>query len=95
MLKERQGLLNLEKQIANLKMEYEYQSTSVREREGVVKEYDRMIEESEKAYSKVHHSLILKYSSQPLSQLVENSSKLLRALESESTNLKGRIKPKV
>mmetsp|Transcript_38386 Transcript_38386/g.44714 ORF Transcript_38386/g.44714 Transcript_38386/m.44714 type:complete len:106 (+) Transcript_38386:23-340(+) len=77
-LKERQSLLNLEKQIANLKMEYEFQNNTVKEKETVINEYNRMIDESEKAYSK----------------LVENSSKLLRALESESTSLKGRIKSK-
>lgn len=52
-LKDRQNLLNLEKQIANLKMEYEFQNSSLKEKETVINEYNRMIEESEKAYSKV------------------------------------------
>ena len=52
-LKERQSLLTLEKQIANLKMEYEFQNNNVKEKETVINEYNRMIDESEKAYSKV------------------------------------------
>lgn len=53
-------MLTLEKQIANLKMEYEYQNSAVKEKESVISEYTRMIDESEKAYTKVNYSIAIK-----------------------------------
>ena len=54
LLKDRQNLMDLEKQLNSLKMEYEYQTSQVKDKEQVLTEYNRMIEESERAYTKVN-----------------------------------------
>jgi hypothetical protein len=53
LLKDRKNLTDLEKQLNNLRIEFEYQTSVVKEKEAVLTDYNRMIEESEKAYQKV------------------------------------------
>jgi len=57
LLRDRKNLVELEKQLNQLRMEFEYQTGVVKEKEGVLNDYNRMIEESEKAYQKVIYHL--------------------------------------
>jgi hypothetical protein len=53
LLKDRKYLTEIESKLNNLRIEFEYQTSVVKEKEGVLTDYNRMIEESEKAYQKV------------------------------------------
>jgi len=53
-LQDRQQLSQLQKQLDELKTEYDYRNNSLKEKDLVLREYDRMIDESEKAYNKVN-----------------------------------------
>lgn len=60
-LQDRQQMSILQKQLDDLRMEYDYKNSGLKDKEQVLKEYDKMIDESEKAYSKVSNSSLLEH----------------------------------
>lgn len=74
---EQDNLIKVEQELGDLRQQEENLADIIQDKDDAVSEYDRMIEESERAYNK----------------LVENSSKLLQALERESVNLREKMRP--
>ena len=52
-LKDRSTITNLEAEFNKYQMEFEYLSTEIKEKENVVFEYDRMINEGQKTFDRV------------------------------------------
>eukprot|EP01017_Pseudomicrothorax_dubius_P036575 TRINITY_DN5252_c0_g2_i12.p1 TRINITY_DN5252_c0_g2~~TRINITY_DN5252_c0_g2_i12.p1 ORF type:complete len:108 (+),score=42.15 TRINITY_DN5252_c0_g2_i12:44-367(+) len=75
-LKERQIVTDLELEMNKLRAEFEHTQYSIKEKEEVIANYNKMIANSERAYS----------------MFVESSSKLLTVLEKEAGTLKEKVK---
>eukprot|EP01017_Pseudomicrothorax_dubius_P051656 TRINITY_DN9993_c0_g1_i6.p1 TRINITY_DN9993_c0_g1~~TRINITY_DN9993_c0_g1_i6.p1 ORF type:complete len:104 (-),score=18.57 TRINITY_DN9993_c0_g1_i6:71-382(-) len=76
LMKERQQLAYLDKEMNRVRVEVDYHNSNVREYEKYIGDYNRVIEESERTYGKI----------------VDSTAKLIDALESESASLKDRVK---
>mmetsp|Transcript_36317 Transcript_36317/g.41386 ORF Transcript_36317/g.41386 Transcript_36317/m.41386 type:complete len:105 (-) Transcript_36317:1301-1615(-) len=74
-LKERSDLSVMEAEINKLRSEYEYKISLLKDKERSLQEYNVMIGETENAYSK----------------LIDNSTKLLNAIDQESAKLKDKL----
>eukprot|EP01017_Pseudomicrothorax_dubius_P051654 TRINITY_DN9993_c0_g1_i2.p1 TRINITY_DN9993_c0_g1~~TRINITY_DN9993_c0_g1_i2.p1 ORF type:complete len:129 (-),score=24.57 TRINITY_DN9993_c0_g1_i2:78-464(-) len=61
LMKERQQLAYLDKEMNRVRVEVDYHNSNVREYEKYIGDYNRVIEESERTYGKVayHHHLIM------------------------------------
>lgn len=57
-LKERSIISNLEVEYNKYQMEFDYLSSDINEKENVVLEYDKMINEGQKTFEKVHYYII-------------------------------------
>lgn len=81
---ERDNLQAFERELDELRAQSDYLSGVIQEKEEAVSEFNKMIEESEKAYTRVDCFC---------NQLVDKSAELLQALDSEANSLRMRLRP--
>ena len=61
-LKERESVLDIETKLNKLTLEQDYMRNAIREKEMVIKDYDKMIQEAESTLNKVYFFIFKKIS---------------------------------